>query len=574
MSIKFERLALLRRATEFSIYNSVLVGWRDGIQLKDTLSQRAAIDSRLEIRNTSIAVPRNMLTLSSSPSTGNIPGFDVVAWYTTGGWGNMGNTPRQSLDVGLTSAAFNLDATNNPVPGPTSELATAGTSYSGRLAGDAFFTNVSYRGAFDPSLPMSQQWTAGWTNFDPQNYDPEAAYTTGVSVALGWNMVSLPVANPSPDDSVKHIFVNLHPQVQFAYAFAGNYVVRHVLENGPGYWIKSSMTYSQDIVGTQRDTLTVPVATGWNMIGSITTSIDTSVAHVTPSVSGLRFPGVPFYKFTSSYVPATTIDPGLGYWVKTTQAGSFFMHSTGPAAKAGNEPVQSGRSIDQLNTLTIRDANGVSQTLYFGADASGEIPSYELPPLPPAGSFDARFTSAQGGMLVKTHPVEVSDVIEAPITIQSLAYPIMVSWKVGSSDAAYRLSYGEGAAQTLSGEGTLRIDNAEVNRLTLRIAGLGDGKPTEFALSQNYPNPFNPTTNITYALPVDSKLTLEVYNTLGQRVRTLVQGEKPAGFHTMEWNGTGNEGQQLASGVYFLKISAQGANGRKFSELRKLMLMK
>jgi hypothetical protein len=55
----------------------------------------------------------------------------------------------------------------------TSELATAGTAYDGRLTGDAFFTNVSYRGAFDPALPMSQQWTAGWTNFDPQstNYD-------------------------------------------------------------------------------------------------------------------------------------------------------------------------------------------------------------------------------------------------------------------------------------------------------------------------------------------------------------------------------------------------------------------
>ena len=168
MSVKFERSAMLRRATELSIYNSVMVGWKLGIILKDTLTQRAAMNDNLQIRHTSLAAPREMVVLGSSPSTPNITGFDPVAWYTTAGWGNNGSTRRQSLDVGLTSAAFNLDATNNPVPTAGSELATAGTAFDGRLTGDAFFSNVSYRGAFDPSLPMNQQWTAGWTNFDPQ----------------------------------------------------------------------------------------------------------------------------------------------------------------------------------------------------------------------------------------------------------------------------------------------------------------------------------------------------------------------------------------------------------------------
>jgi hypothetical protein len=171
LNAKWDNSAMLRRATEVSIYNSVIVGWMKGINIRDTLTQRAAIDGRLQIRNTSLAAPRSVLQLSSSPSTGNIAGFDLLAWYTTPGWGNLGGTARQSLDVGLLPAAFNLDAANNPVPSSTSELATAGTAYDGRLSGEAFFTNVSYRGAFDPSLPMSQQWTAGWTNFDPQSTD-------------------------------------------------------------------------------------------------------------------------------------------------------------------------------------------------------------------------------------------------------------------------------------------------------------------------------------------------------------------------------------------------------------------
>lgn len=184
LNAKWDHTAMLRRATELSIYNSVLVGWKKGINLRDTLTQRAAIDGRLEIRNTSIAVTSSpVMILSSSPSTANISGFDALAWFNTAAFGNSGGTVRQATDI-LPATAFNLDNSFNPIPAPGSELATAGTSYSaGRLAGDAWFTPVSYRGAFDPALPMSQQWTAGWTSFDPQGIN----YLTNVEE----NMVSV-----------------------------------------------------------------------------------------------------------------------------------------------------------------------------------------------------------------------------------------------------------------------------------------------------------------------------------------------------------------------------------------------
>ena len=119
----------------------------------------------------------------------------------------------------------------------------------------------------------------------------------------------------------------------------------------------------------------------------------------------------------------------------------------------------------------------------------------------------------------------------------------------------------------------MKISNSEVNRLMLKLTGAGE-LPKEYALSQNYPNPFNPTTGIKYALPVDSKVTMEIYNIVGQRVRTLVNNNMPAGYHAAEWDGTGTAGQQLASGVYFLQMSATGTNGKSFNELRKLMMLK
>lgn len=179
LNAKWDFSAMIRRASELSIYNSVIAGWQKGINLRDTLTQRAAIDGRQQIRNTSLAAPRLVLNLSSSPNTGNIPGFDIISWFTTG-TGNTGSTPRQSTDLFL-SDAFQLNTNNNPVPPAGGELATAGTAYAGRLSGDTWFTQVSYRGAFDPSLPMNQQWIAGWTNFDPQN----TSYTTDVKEITG-----------------------------------------------------------------------------------------------------------------------------------------------------------------------------------------------------------------------------------------------------------------------------------------------------------------------------------------------------------------------------------------------------
>lgn len=180
VNAKYQFVALLRRATELSIYNSILMGYPRGIQLRDTLTQRAAIDNRLEIKNTSLqSLVANLLTLSSSPNTGNIPGFNVKDWFDGVApyqpTGNIGSTARNVIDVGLPPEVFNLDRTNNPVPLPNSEAATAGTLFQGRLAGDSWFDSVWYRGAFDPSLPRSQQWDFGWTNYEPENYDPEQA---------------------------------------------------------------------------------------------------------------------------------------------------------------------------------------------------------------------------------------------------------------------------------------------------------------------------------------------------------------------------------------------------------------
>jgi len=95
-------------------------------------------------------------------------------------------------------------------------------------------------------------------------------------------------------------------------------------------------------------------------------------------------------------------------------------------------------------------------------------------------------------------------------------------------------------------------------------------KPANFKLSQNYPNPFNPTTMIRFALPSRSNVKIEVYNTLGEKIKELVNEQKNSGNYEVSFNTTG-----LASGVYFYMIDAKSIDGKnEFRDTKKMVLLK
>ena len=90
----------------------------------------------------------------------------------------------------------------------------------------------------------------------------------------------------------------------------------------------------------------------------------------------------------------------------------------------------------------------------------------------------------------------------------------------------------------------------------LPLAALrGSALPEGFALGPNYPNPFNPSTIIPYQLAASSEVRLEVFNLLGQRIATLVDGVRPAGFHTATWHATDAAGRAVGAGVYIYRMT-------------------
>ncbi len=121
----------------------------------------------------------------------------------------------------------------------------------------------------------------------------------------------------------------------------------------------------------------------------------------------------------------------------------------------------------------------------------------------------------------------------------------------------------------------VEITRAEVN--DFKVLNLPTGvvsetnihKPTAYALFQNYPNPFNPETRIDYQLPEKTNVTIEIFNLMAQKIRTILNREQAAGYHSVVWDCRDDSGKMMGSGVYLYRIKAG-----EFSKARKMLLMK
>jgi len=118
------------------------------------------------------------------------------------------------------------------------------------------------------------------------------------------------------------------------------------------------------------------------------------------------------------------------------------------------------------------------------------------------------------------------------------------------------------------------IASANTEYYQIKFAKTGNGGTEDVTapfmqLMQNYPNPFNPDTNIDFYLSHDDNVTLAIYNIKGQRIRYLHQGATPAGKHSVVWNGKDGTGNNVASGIYFYRLTTKLG-----SVQRKMVLVK
>ncbi len=372
------------------------------------------------------------------------------------------------------------------------------------------------------------------------------AIVQSMGVATGWNMVSIPFV---PADPRKNIIFNTAISNAFRYLNDSGYVIRDSIFHGIGYWLKYNNADRVELNGEWVYADTIAVETGWNMIGSISNPIAVGTINSDPPdimVSDC-------FGYNNSYFITDSIKPGKGYWVKVNQPGSLILNSSSIMKVS-----TARRDIrEECNKLLFRDNQGRIQELYFTTQGERNTPGrYELPPIPPDGSFDVRYVS---GRMLETFNNGIND--EYSILISSAEYPLTITWEIKEQPFDGILKVGEKEI-SLSSNGSIQILNQK-SQIVLSKAGVGE-LPRNFLLEQNLPNPFNPSTTINYQLPIDTWVTLKVFDVLGQEVATLVNEDKKAGRYGVEFNGS-----KLSSGVYFYRLQADG-----MSQIQKMILAK
>jgi hypothetical protein len=162
------------------------------------------------------------------------------------------------------------------------------------------------------------------------------------------------------------------------------------------------------------------------------------------------------------------------------------------------------------------------------------------------------------GVVAQLHFTVANDAPDTTITIDSTTYLSLLSTglTLTSADANVHLT-------PIFRPGSVAIQiSTDVNDHDWPL-------PDAYALAQNYPNPFNPTTEIEFSLPTNGRVTLNVYNVLGQQVRQLVEGNLPAGSHRVTFDARSSSGEPLSSGIYFYRLTAG-----TFAQTRKMLFVK
>jgi N-acetylneuraminic acid mutarotase len=160
------------------------------------------------------------------------------------------------------------------------------------------------------------------------------------------------------------------------------------------------------------------------------------------------------------------------------------------------------------------------------------------------------------------------------LTINDTNYDIKSGPSLNVARSHFMAAYLEDAIYVFGGYDENGDLVTQIEKYSPITTDVNDGKIeiAEFRLNQNYPNPFNPSTTISYQLPVNSFVTIKVYNILGNEVATLVNEQKTKGKHTVKFH-TNSEKGGLPSGIYFYTLSSTGKTGNNLN-IKKMVLIK
>ena len=261
----------------------------------------------------------------------------------------------------------------------------------------------------------------------------------------------------------------------------------------------------------------------------------------------------------------TYVDSGAVYrstdwgatWVKTAEApkGEF---NPQPYALPINDMMAKPGSLD---TLYMACGENLSNAIVRTFDGGLTLESISLEAV---GMFEGAFEAVA---INKNHPDSIYFAVRRDIIVydadSNKTTPLFRGYP---GELTHTLLYDDLTMGSSAGFYEVK------NKGTGSVVGIEENKPQlpeRIQLKQNYPNPFNPSTTISFYLPQRSKVVLEIYNILGQRLKTLVAKSMNSGWHDVRFRA-----QELSSGIYFYRLQVQFKNGRSQVLSKKLVLLK
>lgn len=365
-----------------------------------------------------------------------------------------------------------------------------------------------------------------------------------INVGDKWQMVSSPINESTTNFKNAQLF-----------DFNRTYKRTDKIEPNEGAWIRGDIDEELNIRGEGLIQAEVNVEQGWSLIGSLADVVPISSISSDPNHVLTEAPI--YYYQNGTYQEASELNPGIGYWIYAGREGSIEFEIGEPQIKEKKDNNEQNMDLVRLyfqSTTGNQDFWISSQPL----TAKQEM-RFILPPKAPNPGLDVRTNSdfsvgqedkVQLEITSGSWPVKVTMAKSRYSTIHEYIYRITA--KSGENEVHFKLLEGQS------------VDiNRQYDNLILEKIPVGE-TITEYHISSNYPNPFNPSTNISYQLPKESHVMVEVFDIAGRRVASLVDATQRAGVYTVRFDGSNQ-----ASGIYFLRFQAE-----QFTEIQKLTLIK
>jgi len=362
-----------------------------------------------------------------------------------------------------------------------------------------------------------------------------------LTIYRGWNLVSSPVdpIDPSPEavfpmaaavwewDALHRRYIT---PTEIIPGFG--YFVLYIPGAGDpdvlSYVIPGTPVYEYHL-NTLRD--------GWNAIGSVYNfgGVDITDPEDLPDISV----STPVYSYNTSsriYDASDRVYPGLGYWSFVNLPEGFTL------AELWVRSWKSTGMAPESNILWNTNLNINGQLVTVG-EAEGSI-SYINRLVPPSSPDGETVNAYIDGDVKKTVEYKASGDAEWTLVVNSASNVNFVS----SNLNGYEVTLDD---VNLEGNGNISLNPGSYTIRAKEVV-----KPVSYALHQNSPNPFNSATKISFDIPEESNVVLNVYDVLGKNIATIADGNYSAGTHSVTWDGKDSNGKVVSTGVYFYSINA------------------